>query len=37
MALRFHWLTPAYDLLIAATLRETTVKGALIEQAGLRL
>lgn len=32
-ALRFAWLTPAYDVVVAATTRERTFKGALIEQA----
>ena len=35
-ALRFSWLTPAYDVVVAATTRERTFKTALIEQAGLR-
>ena len=32
-ALRFAWLTPAYDVVVAATTRERTFKGTLIEQA----
>ncbi|MEW6703619.1 MAG: class I SAM-dependent methyltransferase [Pseudomonadota bacterium] len=32
-ALRFAWLTPAYDLVVAATTRERRVKTALIDQA----
>jgi ubiquinone/menaquinone biosynthesis C-methylase UbiE len=35
-ALRFAWLTPAYDLVVRATTREKTFKNALVEQAGLR-
>lgn len=35
-ALRFAWLTPAYDLVVAATTRERTFKNALIEQARVR-
>ena len=35
-ALRFSWLTPAYDVVVAATTRESTFKSALIEQAGIR-
>lgn len=34
-ALRFAWLTPAYDVVVAATTRERTFKRALIEQAQL--
>lgn len=34
-ALGFHWLTPAYDLIVRATTRERTFKSALIEQANL--
>lgn len=34
-ALRFRWLTPAYDVVVRATTRERTVKAALIGQAGL--
>lgn len=34
-ALGFRWLTPAYDLVVRATTRETTFKTALIEQAGI--
>lgn len=34
-ALRFHWLTPWYDAVVAATARERTFKEALIRQAGL--
>lgn len=32
-ALGFHWLTPAYDVVVRATTRERTFKSALIEQA----
>ena len=32
-ALRFRWLTPAYDLVVAATPCERTVKAALLAQA----
>ncbi len=32
-ALRFRWLTPAYDVVVRATTRERTVKAALIAQA----
>jgi len=32
-ALRFHWLTPAYDAIIRSTTRERRFKSALIEQA----
>lgn len=32
-ALSFDWLTPLYDPLVALTLRETKLKGRLIEQA----
>ena len=35
-ALGFHWLTPAYDLVVRATTRERTFKSALIGQANLR-
>lgn len=35
-ALRFRWLTPAYDALIGLALRERTFKSALIEQARLQ-
>lgn len=35
-ALRFGWLTPAYDVVVAATTRERTFKGALIDQAEIR-
>ena len=31
-ALRLRWLTPAYDLVVAATTRERTFKQALVEQ-----
>lgn len=31
--MRFAWLTPAYDVVVAATTRERTFKDALIEQA----
>lgn len=34
-ALRFAWLTPAYDIVVRTTTRETSVKTALIEQAGI--
>ena len=34
-ALRFRWLTPAYDVVVRATTRERTVKRALIAQANL--
>lgn len=32
-ALGFHWLTPGYDIVVAATTRERTFKDALIRQA----
>lgn len=35
-ALRFSWLTPAYDLVVRLTTRERTFKKALIEQARLQ-
>ncbi len=35
-ALRFRWLTPFYDGLVAATIRERKFRAAVIEQAGLR-
>ena len=35
-ALRFRWLTPAYDVVVRATTRERTFKLALIEQADIR-
>lgn len=35
-ALGFHWLTPAYDVVVRATTRERTFKTALIEQAAIR-
>ena len=35
-ALGFHWLTPFYDLVVAATTREQTFKEALIRQAAPR-
>lgn len=35
-ALRFRWLTPFYDGLVAATTRERKFRAAVIEQAGLR-
>ncbi len=35
-ALRFQWLTPLYDGVVAATTRERTFRAAVIEQAGLR-
>ena len=34
-ALRFHWLTPLYDRLLALTMREGTFKRALLNQASL--
>jgi ubiquinone/menaquinone biosynthesis C-methylase UbiE len=34
-ALRFRWLTPAYDVVVRSTTRERTFKAALIEQAGI--
>jgi ubiquinone/menaquinone biosynthesis C-methylase UbiE len=34
-ALRVNWLTPYYDLIVAATTRERTIKTALIEQASV--
>ena len=34
-ALRFHWLTPAYDVVVRATTRESTFKAALVGQAGI--
>jgi len=34
-ALRFHWLTPYYDMVVRATTRERIVKYALIKQADL--
>ncbi|MEQ1801886.1 MAG: class I SAM-dependent methyltransferase [Gammaproteobacteria bacterium] len=34
-ALRFRWLTPAYDVVVRATTRERSVKTALIVQANL--
>ena len=34
-ALRFHWLTPAYDAVVRLTTRERRFKRTLIEQAGL--
>jgi ubiquinone/menaquinone biosynthesis C-methylase UbiE len=34
-ALRFHWLTPYYDLIAAATIRERRFKQALIQRAQL--
>lgn len=34
-ALRFRWLTPAYDAVVGATTRERTFKRALIAQAGV--
>lgn len=35
-ALGFHWLTPTYDFVIRATMRERAFKSALIEQANLQ-
>ena len=35
-ALRYRWLTPLYDGVVAATTRERTFRVATIEQAGLR-
>lgn len=35
-ALRFGWLTPAYDVVVAATTRERMFKSALIEQAAIQ-
>jgi ubiquinone/menaquinone biosynthesis C-methylase UbiE len=35
-ALRFRWLTPLYDGVVAATTRERTFRAAIIEQAALR-
>lgn len=35
-ALRFSWLTPAYDVVVATTTRESTFKSALVEGAGIR-
>lgn len=34
-ALRFSWLTPLYDRLIGLTMRESTFKRALVDQAGI--
>lgn len=34
-ALRFAWLTPAYDIVVRTTTREASVKTALIEQANI--
>jgi ubiquinone/menaquinone biosynthesis C-methylase UbiE len=34
-ALGFHWLTRFYDPLLSLTLREKTLKGRLIEEAGI--
>lgn len=34
-ALGFHWLTPAYDVVVRLTTRERAFKAALIEQAGI--
>jgi ubiquinone/menaquinone biosynthesis C-methylase UbiE len=34
-ALRFRWLTPAYDAVVGASTRERTFKQALIQQAGI--
>ena len=35
-ALRFQWLTPAYDVVVRATTRESTFKAALVTQAAIR-
>ena len=35
-ALRFNWLTPVYDLVIARTTRERTFRPRLLEQAGIK-
>ena len=35
-ALRFHWLTPYYDVIVGVTTRETTFKHALINQANIK-
>ena len=35
-ALRFHWLTPYYDAVVALTTRERAFKHALIKQAGIK-
>jgi len=35
-ALRFHWLTPYYDVIVGVTTRETTFKYALINQANIK-
>ncbi len=35
-ALRFHWLTPFYDVAVRLTTRETTFKRRLLEQADLQ-
>ncbi len=35
-ALRFRWLTPAYDVVVGATTRERTFKAALTAQAHIR-
>lgn len=35
-ALRFRWLTPLYDAVVAATTRERAFRAAVIDQAGLR-
>ena len=35
-ALRFRWLTPLYDGVVAATTRERTFRAGVLEQAGLR-
>jgi ubiquinone/menaquinone biosynthesis C-methylase UbiE len=34
-ALRFRWLTPAYDMVVRSTTRERTFKTALLAQAGI--
>ena len=34
-ALRYRWLTPAYDLVVRTLVRERAVKQALIQQAGI--
>jgi ubiquinone/menaquinone biosynthesis C-methylase UbiE len=35
-ALRYRWLTPAYDLVVRALVRERAFKRALIEQANIK-
>ena len=34
-ALKFNWLTPYYDLIVAVTTREKTFKKALVQQANI--